>query len=39
MILIEFFPKRVKRRPIGLLVCWLVVRAELRDASEKRLAA
>ena len=39
MVLTELLQKRVKYRPSGLLVRWLVVRVELHDASEKRLVA
>jgi hypothetical protein len=39
MVLTELLPKRVQYMPIGLLVRWLVVRAELHDVSEKRLVA
>ena len=37
--LTELLPRRVKYRPIGLLIRLLVVRAKLHGASEKRLAA
>ena len=39
MVLTELLPKRVQYMPVGLLVRWLLVRAELHDASEKRLVA
>jgi hypothetical protein len=38
-VLSELLPKRVKYRPIGLLIRLLVVRAKLHGASEKRLLA
>jgi len=39
IVLTELLPKRVKYRPIGLLIRLLVVRAKLHGASEKRLLA
>ena len=39
IVLSKLLPKRVKYKPIGLLIRLLVVRAKLHGASEKRLLA